>query len=314
MKTAAGQIFKARLVVRLLTIVSLTVLSNGQAAAQGVVRISSCPFVIVAPGNYLVDQDLFCPGNGITIQSSDVKLNVSGHTINGLSSQLGIGILVRSVTNVEVRNGTVTNFSIGISLESTTDSRIDAMTSTGNLAPGLQLVFSSDNTITGSDISDNRGSGVLLISSNGNVFRGNRVLGNSLAGYAITPSSFFTSNNNLITSSRVSSSIIEGNQTFGVVITAGGNNNNTVESSHVLGNVANGIYVLGGANNTVRSNTVNQNGRGIVFNLGATASIIVSNTARDNAIFDLQDDNPNCDANVWRNNNFITTNQPQCID
>lgn len=312
MKTAAAQIFKARLVVGLLTIVSLTVLSTGQAAAQGVIEISSCPYIIVAPGQYRVTQDLFCPGNGIRIQSSDVKLNLGGHTITGSLAQTGIGIWVGTLgfgtVNVEIRNGTITNFTVGLSLEGTNATQIEALTSTRNAGAGIQLGFAHDNTITSSDVSDNLGSGVTLDRSTGNVFRGNRVIGNSLAGYALIT----FSSDNLITSSRASASIIEGNQNFGVVIREG-NTNNTVQSSQLLGNTFDGI-LLRGANNTVKGNTVNGNARGINASLGATANIIVSNTAKNNVVFDLQDDNPNCDANVWQNNNFNTANQPQCID
>jgi parallel beta-helix repeat protein len=89
--------------------------------------------------------------------------------------------------------------------------------------------------------------------------------------------------------------------------------NNTVQSSQVLGNVIDGIRLFG-ANNTVKGNTVNENRRaGITAISFATASTIVSNTALRNAI-ELEDENPNCDANVWRHNNFNTANQPQCID
>lgn len=119
-------------------------------------------------------------------------------------------------------------------------------------------------------------------------------------------------NNNLITSTKASASIITGNQSVGVVL-GDGANNNTIQSSQILGNIVQGVLIEGD-NNTVRSNTVNENGRGITLDLGATANIIMSNTAKNNVVFDLQDDNPNCDANVWQNNNFNTANQPQCID
>jgi parallel beta-helix repeat protein len=313
MKTHAAQIFRARLVVGLLTVLSLTLMSTGRATAQGVIRINVCPFVIAAPGQYLVTQDLFCPPGffGILVESNDVKLNLGGHTITGTALNGG-GVWVRGTffspfTNVEVRNGTITNFSRGIVLDFANEGRIEAITLTAN-SLGLQIENAHDNTITSSEFSNNVSHGVQQQGSNGNVFRGNKATGNLQAGYLLF------GNNNLITSTTASASIITGNQTHGVIIGLG-SNGNTVQGSQVLGNVNFGIALAQGANNTtVSSNTVNENGRGITVTLGATVNTIVSNTAQNNIVFDLEDDNPNCDANVWRHNNFNTTNQPQCID
>jgi len=82
----------------------------------------------------------------------------------------------------------------------------------------------------------------------------------------------------------------------------------------VLGNRLDGIAVVReSTNNTIKSNTVKGNGRsGIAVFVTSTANLIVSNTAQENGL-DLEDQNLNCDANVWRHNNFTTANQ-SCID
>src|SRR5439155_26283336 len=53
--------------------------------AAAATDINSCPFVIATPGQYRVANELVSalPGPCITIQASDVHLNVNGHTITG---------------------------------------------------------------------------------------------------------------------------------------------------------------------------------------------------------------------------------------
>jgi parallel beta-helix repeat protein len=83
----------------------------------------------------------------------------------------------------------------------------------------------------------------------------------------------------------------------------------------IHGNTTNGILQINGSSQSrVFSNSVFENGIGIHLSVGSTANLIEHNRATDNVVFDLEDDNPNCDANVWLNNNFNTTNQPQCVD
>ena len=72
----------------------------------------------------------------------------------------------------------------------------------------------------------------------------------------------------------------------------------------------NGIALDDSARNTIRANTVlHQPAGGIVLFLGAVENRIHANRAADNTPWDAEDDNPSCDANVWKANEFGTTNQ-----
>lgn len=73
-----------------------------------------------------------------------------------------------------------------------------------------------------------------------------------------------------------------------------------------------GIHVFRGANRTdVFANDVYNNARdGIHIDERAFQNDIYNNKTGANDRFDLDDDNPNCDANVWQNNFFVTFNQP----
>ncbi len=73
-----------------------------------------------------------------------------------------------------------------------------------------------------------------------------------------------------------------------------------------------GIHVFRGANRTdVFANDVYNNARdGIHVDERAFQNDIYTNKTGGNDRFDLDDDNANCDANVWQNNFFVTFNQP----
>ena len=73
--------------------------------------ISSVPFTISAPGSYYLTTNLtVSSGNGITISSGNVTLDLNGFVLQGVSGS-GSGILVSSTyTNITVRNGTITGW------------------------------------------------------------------------------------------------------------------------------------------------------------------------------------------------------------
>jgi|SRR5208283_2541869 len=76
--------------------------------------ISSAPFTISAPGSYYLTTNLtVSSGNGITISSGNVTLDLNGFVLQGVSGS-GSGILVSSTyTNIAVRNGTITGWGGG---------------------------------------------------------------------------------------------------------------------------------------------------------------------------------------------------------
>lgn len=77
-------------------------------------------------------------------------------------------------------------------------------------------------------------------------------------------------------------------------------------------------FAVSGAGNEIRGNTANANSQdGIQVSDGSTGNTIRGNTTLGNntsggTFFDLEDDNANCDSNVWQGNDFATSNQA-CI-
>ena len=92
------------------------------------------------------------------------------------------------------------------------------------------------------------------------------------------------------TNTHVNNNVFSANQSTGVAVSASSSDN------HLDNNQASG------------------NGfQGIGVELGSTSNHINGNTALMNGVFDLQDQNPNCDDNKWNGNTFVTSNNPSCI-
>lgn len=137
-------------------------------------------------------------------------------------------------------------------------------------------------------------------SSSGNSILGNQVTGNGLDGITL--------------SVRASGNTVRFNQVSGngyhrqtarrgnaIGIQIGGANDNVVEYNHVTRNADNGVVIRNGSQrNTVRFNNV----------VGNTVFPPASNTF--GPTFDILDNNPACDANVWRGNQFQTA-FPACV-
>ena len=81
--------------------------------------ISTAPITISVPGSYYLTASLTVPAgfHAITINASDVTLDLNGFTISGpagLTTSLAAAILVNNVHGVAVRNGSLTNMRYGI--------------------------------------------------------------------------------------------------------------------------------------------------------------------------------------------------------
>jgi nitrous oxidase accessory protein NosD len=100
------------------------------APVNTAMSISKVPFVITKPGLYMVKKDLVlasATGNAITINASDVTLDLGGHVLSSSAPQdisnNSYGVTTTGTAqDITVRNGTLRNFSIGVYLDTNTDS------------------------------------------------------------------------------------------------------------------------------------------------------------------------------------------------
>jgi large repetitive protein len=90
--------------------------------------------------------------------------------------------------------------------------------------------------------------------------------------------------------------------------------NNVFKGNDASNGNGSGFFLyIGTSGNEIRGNTASSNFvDGILSQAGSTGNSIRGNTALGNGVNDLEDDNPNCDSNIWKGNEFGTANQP-CI-
>lgn len=284
-----------------------------------------------------------CPNNGIIIGANNITLDLNGFTVSGRTATGdGAGILLEGRTGVTIRNGQVTRFDGGVVIvggSGNTVTRIFAHDNIGNrftsdFGDGIVLFSSDGNTISNNVVRHNGSfSGISLVDDSDN----NLIDRNAVQDNNVEATSTFNDDigirvegpgagNNTLTNNSVTGSGLDGI----LVFPFGGNTRNTLRNNLVTGNgfhnkthrTGNGIVT--GANSTLIENNVSQRNAASGIRVNSQNNTIRSNTATDNGLlvnqgtinaggaFDLQDTQPECDANLWQNNTFETRNQP-CI-
>jgi hypothetical protein len=78
-------------------------------------KITSLPYTISTPGYYYLTGNLSHGGSaGIVINADNVTLDLMGFALSGPANNSDFGIVWGTQKNIEVRNGTVTGWSIGV--------------------------------------------------------------------------------------------------------------------------------------------------------------------------------------------------------
>jgi hypothetical protein len=128
--------------------------ATAQAETTLCTAITSAPFTIVAPGIYCLHNSVM---GGISIQASDVVLDLNGHVIDALKPGSGSGISGFDVANVTVKNGTIRGHHFGVQMVSKSLAR-------ANVLEHLKIL-------------DSLG-GAIILHGDGNVVRHNTLLNN----------------------------------------------------------------------------------------------------------------------------------------
>jgi len=152
------------------------------AGSRGVgTKIASLPYTISSPGFYYIDKDLSCSGaHGITINADHVTLDLMGFSLIGPGGTGGnYGVYMSERANVEIRNGTVRNFSghgIGEGYTGATGHRIVNMRARDNGGSGISLGGTS-HTVKGCTAVGNGTTGIYA--SYGSTITGNTCRNNT---------------------------------------------------------------------------------------------------------------------------------------
>jgi parallel beta-helix repeat protein len=173
--------------------------------------ISSLPFTISTAGSYYVTANLTnASGDGITISTNDVTLDLNGFTLYGGTGP-GFGIhVIHYVGNLAIRNGVLDSWEVGvdasvaanciftgciasnntIGIHVGDDSIVKDRTASGNTGDGIYVGFNC--IVTGCNASGNAGDGI-YVEGGQNRIDGNHASNNS--GYGINAGS---ANQNII--------------------------------------------------------------------------------------------------------------------
>lgn len=318
------------------TLLLLTTLLVAPASAGHVV----CGQVLTQ--STVLDSDVGpCPEDGLVIGADGITLDLNGHRVFGLptpedvpSLSQGVGIRLQDRTSVQVKNGTVTDFSAGVAILGGSGNKVSGITARDNIGSlaagfgdGIAIDSSDDNLIVGNRAIKNGpfdGIGVFG-SSSGNTLNQNVVTDNNFARSATTNDNDGirlepgTSNNTVVnnevkrngldgiavfassTDNTIGNNVVEDNGFHDKTHRKGDGirvfltgNNNLVEDNRVFGNAANGIRVDSQLNEILNNKTGGN-----------------SVAPGDDPAFDLHDSNRNCDQNVWSGNTFDTA-FPEC--
>jgi len=307
--TKPRQILTALLSVGAVT--SLVLLSAAPAKARdrrdhdhdhhAAIAISTCGYVITAPGRYALAANLNCPPTGpaITVQASHVRLELNDHSITGSGSDDGILVYSAAgrLSDIEIEGpGVVTHFANGIDLENLSDSSVEGVTSTFNSGNGLVTNYSSASTatrlrLTGNVVSSNGAWGMILGSINDSQIRHNVTALNATAGAGgVAGLAILGGSHNL-----VQDNVSTGNYGSGILIANGSSvaaTSNQVRDNVASGNTVAGISITSGTGNLIEGNEA-------LGNSGYPGS------------YDVTDATP-CGTNTWRDNAFVTSNEA-CI-
>jgi parallel beta-helix repeat protein len=274
------------------------------------VPISSLPYTISASGSYYLTGDLTTDSNSISVEANDVTIDLMGYSLTG-SGSAGSGVWMgySPRSNIEIRNGTVRNFLLGVGamFASHRNVRIIGLRVHGNTAGGLLLdakgCLVKDCTVSGNDnwgiscgdastvvdnvVYDNNHSGIRA--GSGSTITGNMVTDNNSVGisadYVCTVSENTVANNtnggiDANSGCSVTYNTVGSNGRYGIVV---------LDASTVTGNTASfntedGIQVNGRSNityNTCVGNGFGGDGAGIHV-VGSTGARVEGNNVTGN--------------------------------
>lgn len=265
--------------------------------------ISSLPFVISSSGSYYFTKNLqftAASGSAITINASDVTLDLGGFTLSSIAAVAGRGIDIGSNANITVKNGAVAG-NTTVTISGTGHSRVWAITPAGfdigivdfsiachyqNLVIrgcrtfGLLATGGGNTVIDKVSVSTNGSYGISSeFSSISNcVATTNGTLGIYATSGTIN-SSTATSNGNAgiyAISGCITNTTASLNGSYGILANSG-----SVSNSSAKSNIGTGIYAEGGS--IANSNATANGAMGIYANSGS----ITNSTALTNVGFDL---------------------------
>ncbi len=243
-------------------------------------------FNITQPGTYFLGASVLNCGGGtaINIQSSDVTLDLQGNRIDGtLAFAIGVNV-VSGLTDVVVRNGTVSDYLLGFAAGDST-AAIEDVVAVDNFAAGVAI--GEGATAEGNTVVRTSSSGAGIIMNPGSTAIGNTVVANDAQGILadlgpVTIEDNYIAGNGdagiAYQSNPANGSTITGNDLIGngwVAVRVG--NDNTISGNVIKGSID--YPIEAGSGNTIKRNRITGNTGGISVDAN---NLITDNTVNGN--------------------------------
>lgn len=282
----------ARLAGRAALVAAATLLGTVGIVTPVQAAVLACGQTITV--NTTLDNDVGpCPNGGITIGADNITFDLNGHRIFGTDApndKAGVYLLRR--TGVTVKNGSVSNFDIGVAIEGGSANTVTNIEAQGNIGGGGGI----------------GGDGIAILSSQGNRILANKAVNNApFSGIGVY--SRVDSDHPRQTSGRSTNNLIDDNQVLDNTIsrnrvspTNTDNDGIRVENDAAFNTFSNNQVVNSGldgislfadtADNVVRGNTVQRNGyyrttarrgSGIIVFSRSTRNVVENNLSTYNA-------------------------------
>ncbi|WP_162991654.1 right-handed parallel beta-helix repeat-containing protein [Halostella salina] len=217
--------------------------------------------VVDDSGHYTLDGDIAenATDGCIEVTASDVVIDGQGHTLDGVDETTGIGVAVTGsgLSNVTVRNLTVTGFDSGVKVVDAAGVTLRNVTANLNGNDGVHLDGVDDATIVDADLSNNYRQGIWT---------------ESVSTSLVVRSSTISSNG-------------EGGGGYSGVYVGFSSADVTVENSTIDANPGEGIGVFDTTGVAIRNNTISSNGGpGVVVTDGAADATVADNDLTANQL------------------------------
>ena len=156
---------------------------------SGPTQIKSCG-TLSEPGSYVVVQNLTATGDCLVIAADFVTIDLGGFTLTGNGTDEGITDKFGGRVGVVVRNGTVTNFAIGVRIATGSRHTIEGVRVVSNI--GLGMSIGTNSIVKGNTVSDNGSIGISV--DTGSIVTGNIASDNGNDGIAVESGSTISGN------------------------------------------------------------------------------------------------------------------------
>jgi uncharacterized repeat protein (TIGR02543 family) len=208
----------------------------------------------------------------IVVQRSNIIIDGRGYTLRASVNEDGFSL--SGMSNITIKNTTITNCHNGIFLSYSSNNTISGINATANSIVGIYLYYSSNNTISGNSATANNFAGILLRASSDNMVSQNNVTLNYDNGIWL----YSYSDRNTVSNNNVNNNSIHSQSYNSGIMVEGYSSRNMITGNEVHYNPRKAIELYGGAfYNTVIGNNVS-GGSDLVEVWNAQDNTIIGNT------------------------------------